>query len=398
MIMNFTVSEKIRFFDTTLRDGEQTPGVRFSVEEKVAIARALEAAGIDTIEAGFPVSSPGDAAAVQAVAQAVATSEVAALARCVPRDIDAAGDALRGAARPVMHVVIATSDLHMRRKLNMDRTAVVRAIGESVRRARRHSDTVEFSAEDATRTDAIFLRQCIATAIEAGATRVNIPDTVGWATPEEYGARIHDIVHFVRDARIIVSAHCHNDLGMATANSIAAIRAGARQVEGAINGIGERAGNAAIEQIAVALRAKRIAPSAVDTRHMQVVSRMVSAAARITVPVNHPITGANAFAHASGIHQDGAIKDPATYQCFAPEDVGAEGHRIVLTARSGRRALHHIAAQHGIHIPPDKSDAVYHAFVAHADQVPGEVPAIQFLEIVRGALSPTLSACGEGAP
>lgn len=379
-------SRQIRFFDTTLRDGEQTPGVRFSVEQKVGIARALAAAGIDTIEAGFPVSSPGDAEAVRAVAQAVTGAEIAALARCVDHDVDAAGDALSGAACPVVHVFIATSDRHMAKKLRMDRSDVIRAVAQSVRRARQYSDIVEFSAEDASRADAIFVRQCVATAIEAGATRINIPDTVGWATPEEYAAIIDEVVHFVGDSRIVVSAHCHDDLGMATANSIAAIRAGARQVEVTVNGIGERAGNAALEEVAVALRTKAIAACGVDTRQLRALSAQVAEASGIAVSPTRAIVGAHAFAHASGIHQDGVIKDAAAYECFPPSLVGVNCHRIVLTARSGRGAVRHVAQQHGIDMSPDVAERVYAAFIRTADTTAGAVSEEHFVQIVHGVL------------
>ncbi len=381
--------DAIRIFDTTLRDGEQTPGIRFTVEQKIEIARALEAAGVHTIEAGFPASSPGDHDAVRAVAAAVRDAEVAALSRCIQGDIAAAGDALREATRPVMHVFIATSDRHIERKLRTTRAAVVRAIAESIRHARGYADAVEFSAEDATRADGIFLRQCVATAIEAGATRINLPDTVGFATPDEYAARIGDIIAFIADPAILVSAHCHNDLGMATANSIAAIGAGARQVEVTVNGIGERAGNAALEQVAVAVTAKGIARTMVDTTRLAAISGMVSGATGIPIPVNQPITGANAFAHASGIHQDGVIKDPGMYECFSPGVVGGDGHRIVLTARSGRKALQHVAAQHGVPIPDGQTEAVYSAFLHHADRTPGEVSAQHVVALVRSTVRPS---------
>lgn len=381
-------SKAVRFFDTTLRDGEQTPGVRFSVEQKVQIAQALELAGVDTIEAGFPASSPGDAEAVRMVAQAVQTAEVAAIARCVPGDIAIAGAALADAAQPVMHVFIAASDRHIEQKFRSTRVAVVRSIAESVRQARQYTDTVEFSAEDASRADVIFLRQCVATAIEAGATRVNIPDTVGWATPEEYAAAIRGIVEFVGDPGIVVSAHCHNDLGMATANSVAAIVAGAAQIEVTVNGIGERAGNAALEQVAVAVATKGVATSRMDTRRIPAVCAMVAEATGIPVAVNQPVIGANVFAHASGIHQDGVIKDPKLYECFAPGVVGGDGHRIVLTARSGRKALHHVAAQHGVTIPEERVETVYRAFLQLADRAAGEVPVSHFMEIVHGVVCP----------
>lgn len=380
-------SKEIRFFDTTLRDGEQTPGVRYSVEQKVAIARALAEAGVSTIEAGFPVSSPGDAEAVRAVARTVGSTEVAALARCVARDVDAVGEALAEAERPVVHVFIATSDCHLEKKLRMDRSEVVRAIGQSVRRARQYTGVVEFSAEDATRADLIFVRQCVATAIEAGATRINLPDTVGWATPEEYAAIIGETVRFIGDARIMVSAHCHNDLGMATANTLAAVRAGARQVEVTVNGIGERAGNAALEEVAVALRAKAIAPHRVETTRLRGISAMVAEATGIAVSPTRPVVGAHAFAHASGIHQDGVIKDASVYECFSPTVVGIAGHRIVLTARSGRGAVRHVAQQHGIELSPESAEQVYAAFIRVADATPGAVPEDQFIRLVNTTLA-----------
>lgn len=362
----------VRIWDTTMRDGEQTPGVHMTAEQKVAIARQLEAFGVDTIEAGFPASSQGDFEAVRAVAEAVQDCEVAALARCVPADIDRTAEALRPAQRPVLHVVMGVSDIHLEKKFRMTRVDAVRVIAESVARARSHVSEVEFSAEDATRADRAFLRQCVWAAIEAGATRVNIADTVGCATPEEFGALIGDIVNFVEGAAI-VSAHCHDDLGMATANTIAAVRHGAQQVEVTVNGLGERAGNAATEEVAAALAIKGIADVRADLSRVRELSACVAEVTGVPVQPNRAIVGENAFAHSSGIHQDGLIKDARTYAFVAPQSVGVNGHRYVLTARSGRRAVAHVARTYGYDLDAEQLDAVYAAFKRHADTVRGEV-------------------------
>ncbi|MCC6144227.1 MAG: 2-isopropylmalate synthase [Candidatus Hydrogenedentes bacterium] len=362
----------VRIFDTTCRDGEQTPGVHMSPSQKVAIARRLEAFGVDTIEAGFPASSPGDFAAVQAVAEVVERAEVAALARCAPRDIDQAAEALKPARRPVVHVVIGVSDVHMRHKLNMTRAEVIRAIEQSVRRARGHVAEVECSFEDATRAEPAFLRQCIEAAIGAGATRVNIPDTVGCAMPDAFGAMIRDIVAFV-EGRAIVSVHCHNDLGMATANTVAAVQNGADQVEVTVNGIGERAGNTAMEEVAVALHLQGIAQVNVDFAQITAISRMVAETTGVPVQPNRAIVGAYAFTHSSGIHQDGIIKAPEVYEFVPPQLVGVEGHRFVMTARSGRRALAHVARQMGYPFTPEQIDAAYARFIHAADEAKGAV-------------------------
>jgi 2-isopropylmalate synthase len=364
--------KSVRIFDTTMRDGEQTPGVHFTVAQKVAMAQRLEAFGVDTIEAGFPVSSPGDYEAVRAVAAAVEHCEVAALARCVPGDVAKAAEAVRGAKHPVIHVVIGTSDIHMAKKTRMSRAETIRAIEEAVGMAAGFVTEVEFSAEDATRTDPVFLRQCVFAAMSAGATRINIADTVGCATPEEFGRLIREIVDFV-EGRAIVSAHCHNDLGMATANTIAAVQAGAGQVEVASNGIGERAGNACLEEVVVALAAKGIARTSIDTTQAAAVSALVAEMSGVAVQPNRAVVGANAFAHSSGIHQDGILKDPENYEFVPPAMVGAAGHRFVLTARSGRSAITHVARQHGYTLTPEQVDAVYTRFIAHAGEVKGAV-------------------------
>lgn len=362
----------VRILDTTLRDGEQTPGVHFSVEQKNAIAKRLEAFGVDTIEAGFPASSPGDAQAVRAVAKAVRSCEIAALARCAEADIDAAADALREARNPVIHLVMGVSDSHLTHKFRLPRADALRRIRDSIRAARQYVDEVQFSFEDATRTERTFLRQALQVAIDAGATRINIADTVGCAMPGEFGMLIADVVG-VADVRAIVSAHCHNDLGMATANAVTAAQYGAGQIECTVNGIGERAGNAAIEEVAAAIALKGVGKSRIRIEECAAMSAMVAEASRVPVQPNRAIVGANAFTHSSGIHQDGLLKDMSTYSFVQPEAVGATGHRFVLTARSGRSAVVHQARALGFDIPDDAVDAVYAAFIAVADRTAGHV-------------------------
>ncbi|MCF6284125.1 MAG: 2-isopropylmalate synthase [Candidatus Hydrogenedentes bacterium] len=362
----------IRVLDTTLRDGEQTPGVHLDIHEKVCIAQGLEALGVATIEAGFPASSPGDAAAVRAIAKVVRKTEVAALSRCVGRDIDVAGKALRDASCPVMHLVIGTSDIHMEHKLGMSRAKLVDTIAESVRHARRWTDTVQFSLEDATRSDPIFLRQCAQTAVEAGATRINIADTVGCMMPDAFGPMIFDMNQFL-GPDIVVSAHCHNDMGLATANALAAVKAGARQIECTINGIGERAGNTALEEIAVILALKGVGETGIRLDQLCALSARVAEMTNVAVQPNRAIVGANAFTHSSGIHQDGILKAAENYQFVAPELVGKAGHDFVLTARSGRNAVTHVARSRGHVISEVDQDRIYAEFVRFADTVPGAV-------------------------
>lgn len=381
----------IRIFDTTLRDGEQTPGVHLTAAQKLEIAEALAAFGVTTIEAGFPASSPGEMAAVRGIAEQVRTCEIAALARCVPRDIDAAAEALEPAARPVIHVFLGASDIHLERKLRIDRAAALRRIERAVQHARRHVDEVEFSPEDATRTERPFLRQCVRVALEAGATRINIPDTVGCATPAEFGAIIRDIVKTVEGAAC-VSAHCHNDLGLATANTLAAIEAGAGQVEVTVNGLGERAGNTAVEEVAVAVALKELACTGLDLSRIASLSRRVAELTRVPVQPNRPVVGANAFAHSSGIHQDGILKDASNYEFVPPRLVGVSGHTLVLTARSGRSALSHQAAALGYQLTPEEAETVYAAFVSAAESVGGAVTPEMLAEIIRGICGPAPEA------
>jgi 2-isopropylmalate synthase len=295
---------------------------------------------------------------------------VAALARCASRDIEAAARALEPAAWPVIHIVLGASDIHLEKKLGMTRAEALRCIERSVAHARRLCGDVEFSVEDATRSERMFLRQCVLMAVDAGATRVNIADTVGCALPHEFGAMIGDVVS-VADHRAVVSAHCHNDLGLATANTLAAVMHGARQVEVTVNGIGERAGNTALEEVAVALALKGVGRTGVTLQSMTSLSRAASEATGVPVQPNRAIVGANAFAHSSGIHQDGILKDASNYEFVPPGLVGAPGHRLVLTARSGRRALAHCAARLGFAVEGAALDDLYEAFTRRADVADG---------------------------
>jgi 2-isopropylmalate synthase len=373
---------QVRIFDTTLRDGEQTPGVHIPAAFKVEIARMLETFGVATIEAGFPASSPGDEAAVADVADTVSRCEVAALARCVSGDVDAACDAIARAAHPVVHVFLGVSDVHLTRKLRITRAQAIRAIETAVSRARERIDVVQFSAEDATRAERVFLRQCVETAIDAGATRVNIPDTVGCSMPVDYGELIADVVRYV-DGAAMVCAHCHDDMGLATANTIAAIEAGAGQVECTVNGIGERAGNTAVEQVGVICALKGVGQTGLDLSRMAALSRRVSEVTGVVVQPNRPVIGDNAFAHSSGIHQDGIIKDPACYEFVPPQMVGVDGHRFVLTASSGRRAIEFKARELGFDLPNGIGDSVYRQFIAVAQSRNGAVSDEDLADIVR---------------
>ncbi len=338
-----TATTPIIIFDTTLRDGEQSPGASMTIHEKIRVAEALEKMGVDVIEAGFPIASEGDFQAVREIAKRVRSSVVCALARASAADIDRAGEALEPAERTRVHTFIATSPLHMRVKLQMEPEEVLERVRDSVTRARRWTDDVEWSAEDASRSERDFLCRCIEIAIAAGATTVNIPDTVGYAYPEEFA----DLIRYIRDHvpnidQAVLSVHCHNDLGLAVANSLRAIEAGARQVECTINGIGERAGNAALEEIVMALRTRAdLLPFTTGIRTTEIMraSRLVSAITGFPVQPNKAIVGANAFAHESGIHQDGVLKDAQTYEIMRPEDVGLVKSSLVLGKHSGRHAF-----------------------------------------------------------
>jgi len=365
-------TRKVRIFDTTLRDGEQTPGVHIHPRAKLEIAKYLEDFGVTTIEAGYPASSPGDSEAVARIARTITRCEVTALARCKTSDIDAVVAALRHAVAPVVHIVLGVSDIHLKKKIGITRHEALQMTRECVSYARAKMSEVQFSVEDATRADRAFLRDMVRVAVDAGATRINVPDTVGCTLPEEFASLIAYVIEGAGpDA--IVSAHCHNDMGLATANSIAAVQAGARQVEVAVNGIGERAGNTSIEEVGVVLAMKDLAHTGLDLTRANALSAFVAQVTGVPVQPNRAIVGANAFAHSSGIHQDGILKDPKTYEFVPPRAVGVAGHRFILTARSGRAALVHHAASLGIDVPSEDVDIVYREFLRVADASPGAV-------------------------
>jgi 2-isopropylmalate synthase len=333
----------VRIFDTTLRDGEQSPGFSMNTEEKIRMARQLAVLNVDVIEAGFPIASRGDLEAVRKVAQEIRTVPIAALARARKDDVAAAIEALQGAAFSRLHIFLATSDLHLRAKLNMTREQALEAIDSTIRSGRQHVGEVEFSAEDAGRTDIDFLCQVCRVAVDAGATILNLPDTVGYAVPEEYGAMFLRVREHLGDAQgITLSAHCHDDLGLAVANSLAAVRAGVRQIECTINGIGERAGNAALEEVVAALTVRKESfgvTTGINLEQLFPASRMLSEITGAQVAPNKAIVGANAFAHEAGIHQDGIIKNPLTYEIISPQSVGVPSRSLVLGKHSGRNAL-----------------------------------------------------------
>jgi 2-isopropylmalate synthase len=359
-------------FDTTLRDGEQAPGNSMTAEEKLRLARQLDALGVDVIEAGFPSASEGDRRAVHAVAEALSRPVVAALARCHEQDIDLAGEAVRPAARPRVHVFIATSDLHLECKLRLSREQCLERTRDAVRRARRYTDDVEFSAEDATRTDLEFLCRVVEAAIAAGATTINLPDTVGYALPVEYGAMFRAVRERVANAdRAVFSAHCHDDLGLAVANSLAAIEAGAGQVECTVNGIGERAGNAALEEIVVAGRVRPHAVSfrcGVNSQELYRTSQLLSHVIGVFPQPNKAIVGRNAFAHEAGIHQHGVLQNGLTYEIIRPEEVGVARSSLVLGKHSGRHALERRYRELGYELDDATLDKLYREFSALADK------------------------------
>jgi 2-isopropylmalate synthase len=335
--------DKVLIFDTTLRDGEQAPGASMNLREKLEVAQALERLGVDIMEAGFPVISRGDFDSVSAVAKAVKKSAVAGLARSVVRDIDAAGDALKAARHPRIHVFLATSKIHMEHKLRKNPDEILQIAVDAVKYARKKVSDVEFSPEDASRSDKNFLYRVIEAVIKAGATTVNIPDTVGYAIPEQYAQLIIDIRNNVPNInKAIISVHCHDDLGLAVANSLMAVKAGARQVECTINGVGERAGNCSLEEVVMAIRTRQDyfkCSTGIKTPEISRASRLVSKYTGFPVPPNKAIVGANAFRHESGIHQDGMLKEPSTYEIISPADVGFTGVGLVLGKHSGRHAL-----------------------------------------------------------
>jgi 2-isopropylmalate synthase len=363
---------RVIIFDTTLRDGEQSPGASMNRAEKLEVAQALVDLGVDVIEAGFPIASPGDFEAVREVARTIRGATICGLARCNPRDIDRAWEALEGAERPRIHVFLATSAIHREFKLKMDKAQIIDRAVEGVRRAGGYCPDVEFSPEDAARTEADFLCQVVEAAIDAGATTVNIPDTVGYATPSHMGRMIRLLRERVPNIdRAVISVHCHNDLGLAVANSLAAIEAGASQVECTINGIGERAGNCSLEEIAMALRTRSDVygcDTAVRTPRLVPTSRLVSSITGIQVQRNKAIVGKNAFAHEAGIHQDGMLKEPSTYEIMRPEDVGFSRTDLVLGKHSGRAALADRVASLGYHLDEEQLDQLFEQFKRLADK------------------------------
>lgn len=377
---------RITVFDTTLRDGEQSPGCSMNVSEKARLARQLDRLGVDVIEAGFPIASDGDFAAVQAVAAAVPRPVIAALARAAKHDIERAAKALEAAVRPRIHVFLATSDIHLQHKLRISRAQCLDQARDSVRLARTFCDDVEFSPEDATRTDPEFLFQVLQAVVEAGATTLNIPDTVGYTVPAEFGALIKSIRQRVPE-NVIISTHCHNDLGLAVANSLAAVEAGARQVECTINGIGERAGNASLEEIVMALRVradKFAYETAIASEHLYPTSQMLEEITGIPVQPNKAIIGRNAFAHEAGIHQDGMLKNPLTYEIMTPRSVGVPDSKLVLGKHSGRHALSLRCEQLGYRFERRELDEIYRKFVVLADEIK-HVHDHHLLELIREA-------------
>lgn len=361
----------VQIFDTTLRDGEQVPGCKLDMEQKLVIAERLDILGVNIIEAGFPVSSPGDFKSVEAIAKLVKNATVCGLTRAVKNDIDVAAQALKHAVKPRIHTGIGTSDSHIKFKFNSNRNAIIERAVEAVKYAKTYVEDVEFYAEDAGRTDNEFLARVCEAVIKAGATVLNIPDTTGYCLPEEYGAKMKYLKENVKGIdKAILSCHCHNDLGLATANSIAGVMNGARQIECTINGIGERAGNTALEEVVMILRQHPDLKldTTINSKLLYDTSLMVSNKMGMLVQPNKAIVGANAFAHSSGIHQDGVIKNRETYEIMDPADVGVTESSIVLTARSGRAALAYRAKNVGYELTKVQLDEVYTEFLRFADR------------------------------
>ena len=390
-----TERPRITVFDTTLRDGEQSPGCSMNHQEKLRMAHQLDRLGVDVIEAGFPISSDGDFEAVKAIAAVVRRPVIAALARACRPDIERAWEALKEAARPRIHVFLATSDIHLQYKLRITRDECVAQARESVRLAKSFCEDVEFSPEDATRTDPDFLCRVLDAVIEAGATTLNIPDTVGYTMPSEFGELITIIRQRVNGIeKVTISAHCHNDLGLGVANALTAILAGARQVECTINGIGERAGNASLEEIVMAMRVRPDRypyDTGVVSEQIFAASQLLSEITGVPVQPNKAITGRNAFAHEAGIHQDGVLKNPLTYEIMTPKSVGVPDSKLVLGKHSGRHALGMRCEQLGYQFDRRALDDIYRRFVRLADKIK-HVEDHHLLELIRDTHKPTASA------
>ncbi|MBR6926381.1 MAG: 2-isopropylmalate synthase [Bacteroidaceae bacterium] len=365
------MNNRLYIFDTTLRDGEQVPGCQLNTVEKIQVARQLEKLGVDVIEAGFPISSPGDFNSVIEISKAVTWPTICALTRAVEKDIDCAAEALQYAKHKRIHTGIGTSDMHIRYKFNSTREEIIERAVAAVKYAKRYVEDVEFYAEDAGRTDNEYLAQVVEAVIKAGATVVNIPDTTGYCLPSEYGAKIKYLMEHVDGIdKAILSTHCHNDLGMATACTLEGVLNGARQVEVTINGIGERAGNTSEEEIVMILKchAHLGIETNINTQRIAATSRMVSSLMNMPIRPNKAIVGRNAFAHSSGIHQDGVLKNVQTYEIIDPKDIGIDDNTIILTARSGHAALKHRLEVHGIELDEERLDQVYEEFLRLADK------------------------------
>ena len=363
-------NNKVYIFDTTLRDGEQVPGCKLNTKEKIDLALRLEELGVDIIEAGFPISSPGDFESVKQIAAIIKDAQVCGLSRAVEKDIEVAAQALKLARNPRIHTGIGTSDLHIKAKFNSTREEILERAIQCVKWARNFVDNVEFYAEDAGRTDNEYLARVIEAVIKAGATTVNIPDTTGYCLPHQYGEKIAYLINNVPNIdKANISCHCHNDLGLATANSISGVLHGARQIECTINGLGERAGNTSLEEVVMILKQHHALGyyTNIKTELLNPVSQLVSETMRMPVQANKAIVGSNAFSHSSGIHQDGFLKDALCYEIIKPEEVGAEGSKIVLTARSGRSALAHRFRKLGFDFTRDDIDKLYEQFLKVAD-------------------------------
>ena len=379
------MSQKVQIFDTTLRDGEQVPGCQLTTDEKIVVAQQLEKLGVDIIEAGFPVSSPGDFRSVVEISKAVRQPVICALSRAVKGDIDAAGDALKYAQRGRIHTGLASSDIHIQHKFNSTREKIVEQAIAAVKHAKSYVEDVEFYCEDAGRADVAFLAHLVESVIKAGATVVNIPDTTGYCLPNEYGDKIKYIFENTSNAHLAtISIHCHNDLGLATANSLAGIMNGARQVEVTMNGIGERAGNTSLEEVVMALNVHKELgyETGINTQLLFPTSQLVSKMMRMPVQANKAIVGRNAFAHSSGIHQDGFLKHTLNYEIMSPTDVGVDKSMIVLTARSGRHALKHRLELLGYTFDKATLDVIYKQFLDVAD-IKKEVNDKDLVELAR---------------
>ncbi|MCS6978368.1 MAG: 2-isopropylmalate synthase [Gemmatales bacterium] len=400
-------SDRLIIFDTTLRDGEQSPGASMNLAEKLEIAQALRDLGVDVIEAGFPIASPGDFEAVRAIAREVEGPIICGLARCNDEDIDRAWEALRDAPRKRIHVFLATSAIHREFKLKMAKEEIVRRTVAGVQRAKSYCDDVEFSPEDAARTELDFLAEVVEKAIEAGATTINIPDTVGYAVPTQYAAAIRYLKENVRGIdKVVISVHCHNDLGLAVANSLAAVMEGARQIECTINGLGERAGNCSLEEVVMAIKTRNDffkLQTTINTRRLYPTSRLVSNITGIQVQRNKAIVGQNAFAHEAGIHQHGMLMHHATYEIMRPEDVGFSKSNLVLGKHSGRHAFRERVKELGYHLDDEQLNRVFEEFKSLADKkkevYDADIEALVERVIHRGAAMWTLEAftCNAGS-